>query len=381
MRHLALKNLKGRKAYSSIIIAAVTVAVVMVLLAVFLASGVRQELENKRRMPGPDLAVVPIGNKAKGHIHLIKGPPVRGVVPAEVFEQLGAFPELEALTPQKHLGFVDAGTVQAALIAFDPLTDFFVQSWLDKRDTERFQGRDNGLLLGAWVNADELPASLLEAGGNSASMGGRLLETGTFMDTAVFIPRLAAEIAAESSWILLRLRQGVSPDVTANRLEVTIGQIEAIRSPALFKAIHDQLYRLLTGKTFNVLVFLTIFGTLLVTGALFALMTIERKREFGMLKAMGAHNAFIFKLIIIEAALLGSAGAMIGVGIAAICLLCIHTGIVFHEISPALPSSVAALCVMLAAMVMTVCVAIVTAIYPALAASRMEPYAAIRNGE
>jgi putative ABC transport system permease protein len=273
------------------------------------------------------------------------------------------------------------GGIQVALISFDPLTDFFILPWVDNRHTETFPGRDTGLLLGARVHADDLPARLLKADGYGASKGGRLLETGTFMDTALFIPRPAAEIAAESSWILFRLRQGVSPDVAGNRLQVNLEQIEIIRSPTLFKVINDQLYRLLAGGGFTSAVYLTIFGALLVTGAMFALMTIERKREFGLLKAMGAKNSFIFKLVMTEALLLGSAGAALGIGITAICLLCVHTGTVFHGIAFALPDSAVALRAMLATTALTVGIATVMALYPALAASRLEPYTAIRSGE
>ena len=382
MRHLAINNLKGRKAYSAIIITAVTVAVVMALLTLFLISSIRQELESNRRMLGPDMAIVPVGNKEIGHIYVSKGPPVQGAIPFEAYKQLEHFPELiAAVTPQKHLGFVLAGDVQVALISFDPLTDFFVLPWLDNRSAETFPGRDTGVLLGARVSAGALSTALPAADGGNAAMGGRLLRTGTFMDTAIFIPRPAAEIAKEASWALLKLHEGVSLDVAGNRLEVNIERIEAIRSPALFKVINDQLYRLLAGGGFKAAVFLTIFGALLVTGAMFALMAIERKREFGLLKAMGARNAFVFRLVMIEAALLGSAGAALGAGIAAICLLCVHTGIIFHEISFALPSGIVALRDMLATMALTVGIAVMMALYPALIASRLEPYAAIRSGE
>ena len=382
MRQLALKNLKGRKAYSAIIILAVTVAVVMALLTLFLTIGARQELENNRQKLGPDMAIVPVGNKEIGNIYMSKGPPPTGVVPVEAFELLAYFPELlAAVSPQKHLGFVDAGGVQTALISFDPQTDFYILPWVDNRNTERFPGRDKGLLLGYRVNADKLPAALPATDAGSASMGGRLLRTGTFMDTAIFIPMPTAAIAKEASWILLKLREGVSPDIAGNRLEVNIERVEVIRSPTLFKVINDQLYRLLAGGGFTAAVYLTIFGALLVTGAMFALMAIERKREFGLLKALGARNAFIFKLVMTEAALLGSAGAVLGIGITAVCLLFVHTGIIFHEIAFALPSGVEALRAMLATAALTLSIAVVMALYPALAASRLEPYAAIRSGE
>jgi putative ABC transport system permease protein len=149
----------------------------------------------------------------------------------------------------------------------------------------------------------------------------------------------------------------------------------------LFKVINDQLYRLLAGGGFSAAVYLTIIGALLVTGGMFALMTIERKREFGLLKAMGARNSFIFKLVITEAALLGSAGAALGIGIAAVCLLLVHVGIIFQEIAFALPSAAMALRAMLVTAALTVGIATTMALYPALAAGRLDPYTAIRSGE
>ena len=381
MRHLALKNLKGRKAYSAIIIAAVTAAVVMTLFSLFVTGGVRQEVENSRRLLGPDLAVVPKGNKEKGHIYLSKGPPAQGSVPAGILEQLGNFPELEAVTPQKRLGAVVVGPVQASIIGFDPSTDFFVHPWLDRRNTARFPGRDAGYVLGAQVRADGLPEVLPGVDGTSAVTGGCLRKTGTFMDTAIFIPRQRAEIAAEPAWILLRLRQGASLDITSNRLEVNLDQIEVLRRPEMFKTINDQLYWIVDGGGFGVSALLTIIGAFLVTGAMFAVMAQERKREFGLLKAMGATNTFVFKLIMGEAALLGSIGAALGIGMAAICLLCVHAGIIPQAIPPVPFSIASALRDMLIALALAVVIAVLSALFPALGAICLEPYAAIRSGE
>ncbi|MCL1916460.1 MAG: ABC transporter permease [Desulfovibrionaceae bacterium] len=379
MLRLALKNLKGRKAYSAIIIAAVAIAVLMELFTFFMAGGLWRELENSRRMLGPDLAVVPTGSKERGHIYLSKGPPVQGVVPVAALEQLGSFSELEAVTPQKRLGIATTGETQAVVIGFDPATDFFVRPWLDKRSVEQFPGQDSGLMLGSKVKADELPGDLPAADAQSA--GGRLLPTGSFMDTALFIPRPGSEIAAEPSWLLLRLRQGVSLDIMANRLEVNIAGIEILPRPEMFKTINNQLYGLLDGGGFGMATLLVILGALLVTGAMFALTAHERRREFGLLKAMGARNSFVFRLIMGEAALLASVGAAFGAGVAGVGLLGVHTGIIAFATPLDWSLGGAALRDIFAVMVLAVVIAVLTALYPALAATRLEPYAAIRSGE
>ena len=375
MRHLALKNLKGRKVYSVIIIIAAAAAAAMTLVTLFLVGGVRRELEENRRRLGPDLAVVPAGCKERGHIYLSKGPPTHGGLPPETLEQLGDFQELEAVAPQKILGHASFENLQATLIGFNPAEDFTVRPWLDHRSQEKFPGQDSGLILGALVPAQGLPDSL------SATRAGRLLPTGTYLDTSVFIPRPAAEIEAEPTWILLRLHQGVSPDIAANRLEVNIPRIEILRRPEMFKTINDQLYGLLEGGGFGLAAFLTIIGAFLVTGAVFALMTHERQRELGLMKAMGAGNAFVFKLIMGEATLLGAAGAVLGAGLVSAGLWGAQAGLFSVEIPFNLSSSPVAPHSWLAAMALEVAVTTLAALYPALAAVRMEPYAAIRGGE
>jgi putative ABC transport system permease protein len=380
MRRLALKNLQGRKAYSAIIVAAVAAAVIMTLFTLFMTGGVRQDLENNRRMLGPDLAVVPKGSKAQGLIYLSKGPPAQAALPEGTRALLADFSEIDALSPQKRLGDVTAGKVQASLIAFDPATDCLVPPWLDKGDTAFFPGRDQGLMPGARVDAAALPASLSAAGGTTSLKGGRLLETGVFMDTSVFIPRPLEELEAAPSWILLRLRRGVSPDIAANRLEVNIPGIEVIPRPELFKTINDQLHGLLEGGGFGAAALLAVSGAMLVTGAMFALMAHERKREFGLLKAMGAKNSYIFSLIMSEAAFLGCAGALAGTGLTALWLLCAHTGLT-AQATPVPPLNLTLLRDTLATLCLTVAVSALTALYPALAATRLEPYAAIRGGE
>jgi putative ABC transport system permease protein len=372
MLQLALKNLQGRKAYSAIIIVAVAVAVIMALFTHFVTNSVRQELEGKRRMLGPDLALVPKGSKERGHIYLSKGPPAHGALPAGTLEQLGAFPDVDAAVPQKRLGLVTAGGVQATLIGFDPAADFVVLPWLDPRSAKNFPGR-GGHVLGALVPE---AGFALAVDGQQGVLGGRLLKTGSFLDTTIFVPKPAAEIAREPTWILLKLRQGTLLDAAANRLEVNIPGIEVLPRPEMFKTLNDQLYGLAEGGAFGAAALLAIIGTLLVTGAMFALMAHERKREFGLLKAMGAKNTCVFKLIMAEAALLGSAGATLGAGTAVVCLLCAR--LLSSDLPSVLSSGVLH---MLAATALIMVVAVLTALWPALVATRMEPYAAIRSGE
>ncbi|MDR1241195.1 MAG: ABC transporter permease [Deltaproteobacteria bacterium] len=379
MRHLALKNIQGHKAYNVIIVFAVALALTMVFAAAFMTGGVQNELENTRRLQEPDLAVVPSGTKESGQLHLTQGPPAQGAVPSGVPEQLAQFSDIEAVAVQKQLGSAVVGNVRVKLTGYEPATDFVVQPWLDKKSSPGFRERSAGVVLGARVAVGKAPGDKLELNGENLLIAGRMQETGAFPDTSVFIPLPAGQMA-EPSWILLRLQRGAFLDAVVNRLEANIAGIEVITRPELLKTINDQLYGLLQGGSANIAALLVVIGVLLITGALFALMVHGRRREFGLLKAMGAGNSFVFRLIICEAVMLGGIGGVLGIALSAIWLMLSNTGFVSAELS-SLSFLGSVLCKLAVTLAVTVAVGILTALYPALIASRLEPYAAIRSGE
>jgi putative ABC transport system permease protein len=210
-----------------------------------------------------------------------------------------------------------------------------------------------------------------------------LQETDTFLDTSIFLPLPAGQIGGqipEASWILLRLQPGTLLDYMTNKLETNLERIDIISRPEMLKTIDDQLFGLLRGGGFDVAALLVVIGVLLVTGALFALSVNERKREFGLLKAMGARNTSVFKLIIIEAAILGGLGGILGIVFSALWLLFASAGFASADFASA--SFLGSVFYkMILTLVLTIAVGILTALYPALLAGRIEPYAAIRSGE
>ncbi|MDR2076779.1 MAG: ABC transporter permease [Desulfovibrio sp.] len=378
MWNLALNNLKGRKAYNVFIVFAVALAVAMVLTALFTTRGVQEELERNRRLMGSDLALVPPGTKETGQVDPAKGPPARGVVPDEAEGRLEDFPEVEAATRQKYLGSAPVGDVRATLIRFDPATDFVVLPWLEGKSSRELRERPAGVVLGARIEEDKIPDGLLEG----LPVAGRLRETETFLDGAIFFPSPDAFLA-EPSWILIRLRKDAFLDFMVNKLETNIPSIEVIARPEMLKTINDQLYGLLRGGGFGIATALVVLGVLLVTGAMFALMTSERRREFGLLKAMGARNAFVFSLVIGEAAALAGLGSLLGMALALVWLILAGSGLAGSGLAGV--SGLSFLGFVLSRMVLTmaatIAVGVLTALYPALAASALEPYAAIRSGE
>lgn len=122
--------------------------------------------------------------------------------------------------------------------------------------------------------------------------------------------------------------------------------------------------------------------SVLMIGALFSMIVNERRRELGLLQAMGATRAFIFRLVMTEAVELTLVGGVAGLIIGAVSIVAVtgpvasSLGIAYVWPGTAFIAGFVMLFLALAALT-----GIIAALYPAVVASRLEPYQAIRTGE
>ena len=103
----------------------------------------------------------------------------------------------------------------------------------------------------------------------------------------------------------------------------------------------------------------------------------ERFREIGTMKCLGAPDTFILKLFFLESLFLGAAGTaagvIVGMGLSLLLLLKRFGGAAWSHLPWATAGVIAA-----ASLVIGVAVTAAAALYPAWRAARMEPIAAMR---
>ena len=149
--------------------------------------------------------------------------------------------------------------------------------------------------------------------------------------------------------------------------------VDATRSMRLFFAVLD--------------VFLGIFGSLALAVASIGIVNtlvmaiLERRREIGIMKALGASDRDVQGLFFAEAAGMDLAGGVLGVTLGWIIGRIINFGtniyLVRHDFPPAEIWSVP-LWLVLGAIIFSVIVSFISGVYPAMRAARLDPVQALR---
>jgi putative ABC transport system permease protein len=176
----------------------------------------------------------------------------------------------------------------------------------------------------------------------------------------------------------VKVKENYAIDEVAKRIMVTVPRTYALASLELTRAVHRQtkgLFRML----FLGLTLVWVLAVVL-SGLLFSLTVNERRREIGLLRAMGANRNFIFKLFLAESSIIGVGGGLIGVVFA---VLFVYLFRVYLMASAKLPLLLPPLLplsgFMLACLVTASILALPALLYPAVRASRVDPAVTMRE--
>lgn len=120
--------------------------------------------------------------------------------------------------------------------------------------------------------------------------------------------------------------------------------------------------------------------SVLVTGLVFSVAINERRREIGVLRALGSTRLFVFRSLLAEAVVLAVAGGLLGSALAGVATYILRgpiSGLLDVSIVlPELPDFLAQVGVVL---VLALASALLAVLYPAIKVSRQDPALAMRE--
>ena len=396
---LIWNNIARRRTQSTltVTITALTVLVFVMVMGIF--QTVNQGLALSRERLGADAILMPKYSNAKGDDLLFTAIPENIYMPIEVVEQAKQLKGVAAMSPQFYcqtlaLGCCDPGE-EARIIGYDSETDFILTPYLD-------EGAQNGineaeLIVGHNYEDDELVGANYMILGRIFKVVSMLQPTGTGMDSTFFMDiRTAQDMCLESdvlreNWtkrdphdyisvIMIKFEDGVDPDAFVRQVEESGMEAKCLLTGETISSLQSQLE-----VTMQVMFALWLASLLIAVLSLvgrFNALAKERKKEIGLLRAIGLKKGQVFGLIIGETCTMALMGGLLGSGIA---LLCMDPVIEIlknaFKLSPSVWTTSLALLCGAAGIVLAVALGFAAAVTPAWKSASMDPQAAITQGE
>ncbi len=399
MLMLIWNNIARRRTQSvlTVTITMLTVLVFVMVLGVF--QTVNQGLALSRERLGADALLMPKYSSAKGDDLLFTAMPENIYMPIEVVEQAKELKGIAKMTPQFYcqtlaLGCCEPGE-EVRIIGYDSATDFVLKPYLDEENQNGIS--EDQLMVGSNFEEDDLVGRNYMILGRVFNVTTMLQPTGTGMDSTFFMDvKTAQDMCLESevlreNWtkrdphdfisvIMIKFEEGVDPNEFVRQVEESDIAAKCLLTGETISSLQSQLE-----VTMQVMFALWVASLLIAVLSLigrFNALAKERRKEIGLLRAIGLTKGQVFGLIIGETCTMALMGGLLGSGIALICMNPVIEMLKdAFKLSPSVWSASLALLCGAAGVVLAGVLGFAAAISPAWKSASMDPQSAITQGE
>ena len=365
-----------------------------ILTAGFLVAGAQMSVQAGMDRLGADMIVIPMDPYARSSGVFLTGQTSTTYFNDSVMAGVSATPGVLRASPQVYIKTLDQVTwckYPVQIMGFDPQSDFSVMPLL--LSPLKSSLTDDQIVVGNYVLGKI--GSTLNVYGHDLEIVGRLEKTGFSPDNSIYLDMkgayaVAADAPADATNVTVSPGQISAVLVKADKtlgIDPVLYWISSLNPGtlvypmnALGRQVSDQL------ATTTQTLYMTAASVILVSMPLVALIATmganERRREIGLMRAMGATQSNVFSLFFVESVVLAIIGGAIGAVAASAGLAAFQDPISNSlNISFLWPSMMTVLSQMSLALAFAVALAGIAALWPAFRASRMEPYDAIRKGQ
>jgi putative ABC transport system permease protein len=396
---LSLENLKAKPVRTACLVIVAAILAFTLFGGSILTLNLRQGLAAMTQRFGADLMVVPEGSSERAQSLLLRGAAGFFYFDQAVVDRISQTEGIACASPQFFLTSLSESCCDAMvqLIAYDPETDFVVQPWM----AEKYSGsvEDGQLVVGSRIalRADNTIRLL----GHNYPVAARLSRSASGLDTSVFMTmntmRLLLGRARADGYDFLAVQERemqrgtvsavlakTDPSVPPARLAQTIGRensgVDVVVSQRIFAGISETL----AGLTAYIHLFSFILWALsfIILTTIFSLSIHERKKEFAVLRILGATRGKLAAMVLSESAITGFAGGAAGVLLASLIVFPFSTLISERLELPYLDAPLfSVIPLVLGSLLVSTLAGPLASFYSAIRISRAETYYTMREGE
>lgn len=379
---LVLRNITRRRGRFVFTLLGITIGIASFVTFMAMGGNLKREIHRETAALGASLMVLPKGSCGYEQLSILTGDQMPTNITAEEVKKIKAIKGLTAVPYLSQQTAINNRPVSVTGIETESTLSF--KRW-QMTQGSWFSGDDQKeaiIGLTAAKQFDLKPGSSITVRGESLKVTGVLAETGGRDDAGIFLPMPLAQR-------LFKAPNQVSyVAVKVDNVAETEAFIEKIRETVSLGVVSDkQMLKSVMGIVGTVNITLQMIAAVSVLAAAFGIVntmmaaTYERKREIGILQALGATRRKIFTLFMMESGIYGVIGGITGVVTGLMAATAATPYIAQNAFTTAVKGSgngtLLDIKVVILSILFSTAVAIVAGIYPAWRAARLTPVEAI----
>ncbi|MDO3379618.1 ABC transporter permease [Geoalkalibacter halelectricus] len=378
---MTVRNVTRRRGRFIFTLMGITVGIAALVTFLALGGGLKREIQREANALGAHLIVTPKGSCAYEQVSILAGEPLPINITEDEVARVAAIDGLEAVPLITVKTGVNNNPVPITGVPVDQMKAF--KEWRIAEGRYFSSQQDEGILVGGRLAQDERLAigDTLRVRGTEMPIVGIIERTGNRDDNALFIPLPVAQRLFEAgdmvSYVLIRVDDLSRVDQYILEIQETVN---------LGVVSDEQLLASVLAIVGTVGTTMQLVAVVAVLAAAFGIVntmltaTYERRREIGILQAMGARRRVIFTLFMLESGFYGLLGGITGVIAGLIAARIASPLISSNAFTVFVQNGDAAMLdfsLLVTAIGFSMIAAIVAGVYPAWRASQLSPVEAI----
>jgi len=382
LTRLVISNITRRRGRCLFTLLGITVGIASFVTFLSMGGNLKKEIYRETNALGANLVVIPKGSCGYEQLSVLTGDQMPTTITTE---EIGRIRKIGGLTVIPFLAQKSAiNNRPVSVNGIEPAATRTHKRW-EMASGEYFSGEGaTEVVLGSAIAKQEklLPGATVTIREEKLPVRGILKETGGRDDHTIFVPMAAAQrlfkVPERVSFATVRVDDTSLTESYSEKIQAAVG-LGVVSDKQMLKSV------LAIAGTVNLT--LQLIAAVAVLAAAFGIIntmmtaTYERKREIGILQALGAKQRTIFGIFLLESSFYGISGGLLGVaaGLTASTVLSpyISQNSMTSFVKGSGTGSTLDFGMIAGSVLFSTLVAVIAGLYPAWRASRLSPVEAI----
>ncbi|MCL4416101.1 MAG: ABC transporter permease [Actinobacteria bacterium] len=311
MVSLGKENLLHEKLKVAISLGGVVLAVFLIFITVGLYNGINGAIENMVTKSGADLWVTSKGSS--GSLH---SPSLLNIAIGERLKQIDGVDKVAALIRRPLSLTLDGEKVLININGFDTVSglggpwkviDGFNQLKSGEIIVDRVLARKYDLQIGGSLKLEDKQFRIVGISDETFNMISYMVFV-TLDDARAFLP------PDLTNFFLVKVSSSANIDTVKTAITDTVQEVSVSTNTENAQASKDET----VGGFLPIVFVISAVGVLvgiIVVGLMIYTMTIEKSREYGVVRALGSTNAYLYRIVLFQALVVAVSGFAIGAAI------------------------------------------------------------------